>query len=129
MEHPGVCYRNSTLNPASAEEQQAVTAARDLLLDENGEYVGDEKAIFGLMLNSDNDTGAPSSFIREQNRIIGEAADGQAEKSPDKGHIYKCANNGLFKLRGEDKSLSGVHALTNLRIKSLTSDVKAVVDD
>ena len=129
MRHAGVCYRNSSLNPASAEETQAIMAAKDLLVDKNGNYVGDDRAIFGNFISADNDTRAPSAFIREQNRIIGEAADGLAEHSPDKGHVMKCNNNALFKLRGEDKSLSGNHALTNLRIKSLTSDVKAVVDD
>jgi hypothetical protein len=36
MKHKGRCYPNSNLNPASAEEYQAATAARDLIVDENG---------------------------------------------------------------------------------------------
>ena len=74
--HPGVCYKNSNLHPASAEEYQAVAAARDLLLNADGKYLGDNAAIFGAMINADNDTRAPSAFIREQNRIMGEASGG-----------------------------------------------------
>ena len=75
MEHKGVCYRNSNLNPASAEEMQAIIAARDLLLDENGKYVGDDKAILAMIVNSDNDTRSQKSFMVEQNTIVGGAAD------------------------------------------------------
>ena len=35
----------------------------------------------------------------------------------------------MFKIRQEDKSYSGVNLLSNLRIKSLVSDIKEVVDD
>lgn len=127
MEHPGHCYRNSNLAPSSAEEHQAVMAAKDLLLDANGEYVGDDKAIFGVFINADNDTRAPKAFIRWQNKIIGEAADNLAEHAPDRGHVLKCHNNAMFKLKAEDRSLNGVHALSNLRIKSLTHDLKEVL--
>ena len=50
-------------------------------------------------------------------------ADNLAEHTPDKGHVLKCNNNSLFKLRDEDKTLKGVHALTNQRIKSMNADV------
>ena len=46
MRHARVCYRNSSLNPASAEETQAIMAAKDLLVDKNSNYVGDDRAIF-----------------------------------------------------------------------------------
>jgi hypothetical protein len=46
MEHEGICYRNSKHNPASAEEYQAADIARMLLLDDEGEYLGDDVAIF-----------------------------------------------------------------------------------
>ena len=41
----------------------------------------------------------------------------------------KCQNNAMFKIRQEDKSYSGISLLSNLRIKSLVSDIKEVVDD
>jgi len=67
MDHPGHCYRNSNLAPSSAKERQAVIASRDLLLDANGKYLGDDQAIYGVFINADNDTRAPKAFIREQN--------------------------------------------------------------
>jgi len=71
MKYTGVCYRNSKLVPASAEEPQSAMMARDLLLDKNGNYVGNDRAIFAKIVTSDNDTQAPFSFIRKQNHIIG----------------------------------------------------------
>ena len=103
--------------------------ARELLVDSKGEYVGDDNAIFAKVVTSDNDTRAPFSFIRQQNEIIGTKADDVAEHLPDKGHVMKCQNNAMFKIRQEDKSYSGVNLLSNLRIKSLVSDIKEVVDD
>ena len=86
-------------------------------------------AIFGINISADNDTRAPSIFIQEQNRIIGDAADGLADHSPDRGHIMKCNNNALFKLRKEDATLRGVHALTPKRIAMMNSDISATIDD
>ena len=40
----------------------------------------------------------------------------------------KCENNALFKIRQDDKSYSGVNLLSNLRIKSIVSDIKEVID-
>ena len=94
-----------------------------------GGYVGDDTAIFAKVVTSDNDTRAPFSIIREQNDIIGSNANNVAEHLPDKGHVMKCQNNAMFKIRQEDKSYSGVNLLSNLRIKSLVSDIKEVVDD
>ena len=42
MKHKGTCYRNS----ASAEEQQNIEVARSLLIDSNGNYVGNDMTIF-----------------------------------------------------------------------------------
>ena len=81
------------------------------------------------IVTSDNDTRAPYRFIREQNLLIGTAADNLAEHLPDKGHVMKCKNNALFKIRQDDKSFSGVNLLSNLRIKSIVSDIKEVIDD
>ena len=129
MAHEGICYRNSNLHPASAEESQSTLVAKSLLLDDTGKYLGDEIAIFGINISADNDTRAPSAFIREQNRIIGAAADGLADHSPDRGHVMKCNNNALFKLRKEDATLRGVHALTPKRIAMMNSDISATIDD
>lgn len=76
MEHEGICYRNSKHNPASAEEYQAADIARMLLLDDEGEYLGDDVAIFMGKVAADNDTRAPKAAIREQAHIIGDAAEG-----------------------------------------------------
>ena len=46
MKHKGTCYRNSALQPASAEEQQNIEVARSLLIDSNGNYVGNDMTIF-----------------------------------------------------------------------------------
>ena len=99
MKHKGVCYRNSKVAPAVAEEHQAVLAARDLLLDADGNYLGDDQAVFCGSIHADNDTRAPSAFIREQNAIMGVAADGLAEHTPDRGHVIKCCNNRLHKVK------------------------------
>ena len=103
--------------------------ARELLVNAKGEYVGDDTTIFAKVVTSDKNTWAPFSFIRQQNEIIGASADNAAEHLPDKGHVMKCENNALFKIRQEDKSYSGMNILSNLRIKSLVSDIKEVVDD
>ena len=55
MAHTGVCYRNSNLAPASAEEAQSVMMACDLLVDGKGNYAGDDRAIFAKIVTSDND--------------------------------------------------------------------------
>ncbi len=103
--------------------------AKSLLLDNWGNYVGNEIAIFGINISANNDTRAPSSFIREQKRIVGDTADGLADHSPDRGHVMKCNNNALFKLRKEDATLRGVHALTPKRIAMMNSDISATIDD
>ncbi len=122
-----MCYRNSNLHPASAEETQAIIAARDLLLDENGKYVGDDKAIFATIINSDNDTKSPKSFMVEQNTIIGESADNRAEHNPDTNHFIKNINNKLHNLKNADKTFKT--ALTNHRIRCFNHDINAVIKD
>ncbi len=129
MDHGGHCYKNSNLHPASAEEPLGRKIARELLLDEKGDYVGDDRAIFASNVSTDNDTRLANGFIREQNEIIGEASDNVAKHTPDKGHVIKCNNNGLFDLRKKDKSFNGVSGLSNIRIRSFNSDIKAVIDD
>ena len=129
MAHKGHCYRNSNLNPASAEEPQAAIAAEELLKDSDGNYAGDDTAIFGHMINSDNDTRAPNSFIGKQNEIMGKAADKVAEHCPDKGHVTKDTNNAIFKLRDEDNTFgTGQTGLSNLRIKAINKHVGSAKD-
>ena len=67
MKHKVTCYRNSTLQLASAEEQQTIKITRSLLIDSNGNYVGNDMAIFGHCISVDNDTRAAHAFIQEQN--------------------------------------------------------------
>jgi len=100
-----------------------------LLMNAKGEYVGDDTAMFAKVVTSDNDTCAPFSFIRQHNDIIGSSADKASEHLPAKGYIMRCENNALFKIQQEDKSYSGVNLLSNLRTKSLISDIKEVIDD
>ena len=109
LTHLGTCYQNSNLASASAEEPQSAMMTRELLVDGQGEYVGDVTAIFAKVVTSDNDTRAPYSFIRTQNEIIGSAADSVAEYLPDKGHVMKCQNNAMFMIRQRRTSLIAVY--------------------
>jgi len=128
MAHTGVWYHNSKLAPASAEETQSAMMARDLLVDGKGNYAGDDRAIFAKIVTSDNDTRAPYRFIYEQNLLIRTAANNLAEHLPYKGHVMKCKNNALFKICQDDKSYSGVNLLSNLRMKTIVSDIKEAID-
>ena len=93
MEHPDVCYQNSNLSPAVAEEYQAELAARDCLVDDNRNYPGDNQAVFCSEIHADLDTRAPKAVFRVQNEIIGNAVNNLAEHVPGKGQILKCNNN------------------------------------
>ena len=124
MAHTGVCYRNSKFAPSSAEKPQSAMMTCDLLVNRKGNHAGDDRAIFAKIVTSGNDTRAPFSFIRKQNLLIGTSADNLAEHLPDKCHVMKCENNTLLKIRKDDKSYSGVNLPSNLRIKSIVSDIK-----
>eukprot|EP00984_Skeletonema_dohrnii_P022599 scaffold11702_cov157-Skeletonema_dohrnii-CCMP3373.AAC.2 len=128
-DHKGECYRNSKYNPASAEEYQATDAARELLIDDDGNYRGDDTAIFCGSISADNDTRSPNNFIRAQADIIGDAADGKAEHDPDKGHVMKNTNNDIYDLREKNPSLKGTRALSNVRIKSLHTDIRDPLEE
>ena len=67
-EHKGRCFRNSNLNPASAEEPQSEILARDFLLDEVGMYQGDDIAIFSREVVTDNGTKSPAKIHSYPNR-------------------------------------------------------------
>jgi len=128
-DHKGHCFRNSNINPASAEYHLAADAARDLLLDEAGEYRGDELAIFCRRISADNDTRAPKNAIQEQVNIIGKAAEDKGEHNPDQGHTVKNANNKFYKTRDQNPSMGGARCVSNVRIKSFHTDLrKAIVE-
>ena len=129
MAHEGICYRNSKHNPASAEEYQAKEVARDLLVDEDGNYRGDDVAIFAAETITDCDTRTSKKLIQEQAEIIGDAAIGKADHSPDIGHVIKDVNNMLYKVRSKDSSFNGRYLLSNERIKSIHTDLRRPISD
>ena len=120
MAHEGLCYRNSKHNPASAEEYQAKEVARDLLVDEDGNYRGDDLAIFAAQTITDCDTRTSKKLIQEQAEIIGNAAIGKADHSPDIGHVIKEVNNMLYKVRSKDSSLTGGTCSVTRELKAFT---------
>lgn len=129
-EHQGRCYRNSNLNPVSAEEPQSEILARNLLLDSNGVYRGDDIAIFSKEVVTDNDTKSRAKFIATQTGIIGEAAVGVADHSPDAPHVFKCTSNKLYSERAKDASLrGGNYLLTNQKIKSIHCDARHAIEE
>ena len=129
MKNKGVYNKNSNVALAVAEEYQDAIAAKELLVNADGKYLGDDQVVFCRTIQAGNDTRAPSAFIQDQNVIIGSAADRLAEHTPDRGHVIKCCDNQLHKTKKEDPLLRGVHALTNLRIKALNSDISDVIKD
>jgi hypothetical protein len=64
-----------------------------LLLDDEGEYLGDDIAIFMGKVAADSDTRAPKAGICEQAHIIGDAAEGLGDHDPDIGHVQKDQNS------------------------------------
>ena len=129
MAHSGFCSRNSTNNPASAEEQQVEDAARDLLLDEHGNYRGDDEAIIFNEIIHDNDTRSPKRAIQCQLDIVGDSVSELAEHTPDLGHVIKDTNNDLYGIRTKNPSFNGKHMLSNERIKSIHSDLRKPVNE
>ena len=62
----------------------------------NGNYRGEDKAIFGAELVTDNYTRATKRAITVQVDIIGEAANEIAEQSTNLGHVIKYTNHDLL---------------------------------
>ena len=123
--HDGKCFRNSSPHgPATSETFSATEAARLLLIDEAGNLRSDETMCFADEIGADNDTSGPSNFIREQNRIIGSAADGLADHAPDGSHVMKNLSNACYSIRTKDPSFNGVGMLENLRIKAIVTDAR-----
>ena len=127
MQHEGTCYRCGKCGPANAEEHMAADAAKQLLLNKDGTYRGDDTAIFLKKNFADNDARAPKKFISEQNNIIGQAVDEEAEHMPDTNHTIKNLSNNFYDKRNRDKSFAGAGMLDNKRIRSICSDVRKAV--
>lgn len=123
MAHAGRCYRNSKYSPAVSEEYAAIEAGRRLILDDDGNYRGDDSAVFLDVIVADNDVRAPSNLIKAQHDIMGDVTDGLAEHIPDIGHVIKDCNNELFHMREKDKSFRGANLLENKRIRAMMADV------
>jgi hypothetical protein len=70
MAHDGMCFINCKHGPVIAEEHQAAYMGIRLLLDQDGNYVGNNRAIFVKEIYADNDTRSPAAMIKEQNKII-----------------------------------------------------------
>lgn len=124
--HKGFCHRTSKHGPAVAEEYSAADAARQLLLgNDDGEYIGDDLAIFADITVGDNDVRTPKEFIAEQQRIIGPEVEGIAEHMPDIGHVIKDCSNNFYKIRDTDPSFRGKDLLENARIRAIMGDVRS----
>ena len=67
-----------------------------LLLDENGDFLTDDQAIFVERIVTDGDTRGSLKFVSKQNKIIGSEYDGQAEHIPDIDHFIKYISNGFY---------------------------------
>ena len=76
INHPGICYRNTSIGPAYDEKFTCVEAADRLLVDANGNYLPDDNAIFADRLVTDGDTRESLKFIAKQNELIGSVSDG-----------------------------------------------------
>lgn len=114
LEHEGTCYRNSKHGPAVAEEHAMEEAAEVLL------SLPDDQAIFGAPVVSDGDSRGPKKFIQKQRDIVGDAANGIADRLPDKGHFLKTISNALYAL---PSSLRGKDMLDGCRIKAIIGDI------
>jgi hypothetical protein len=125
--HPGVCYRNTTHTPATAEEAASESAGIDLLQNADGSYRDDSEAIFCDEIVSDGDTKGRNKIINGQVDIIGAAAEGKAEGFPSIEHLMKCISNGFYTLADKNSTLKGAGLLQPARIKSITSDVNTVI--
>ncbi len=123
MQHRGKCYRTSMFTPAILEDYAASEAARRLILDDDGNYRGDDSAVFLDIVVSDNDVNAPTNFIQAQCDIIGDAANDLAEHIPDIGHVIKDCNNELYRIRDKEPSFRGINLLENSRIRAIMADV------
>ena len=100
---------------------------KHLLVDKDGNYLGDDTALFAKNISSDNDTKSPKRLMRAQNEIIGAAADNKAKQLPDRNHVLKNCTNDIYTFCGKDKTVgSGVSGLSNERIALVKSDLNKI---
>jgi hypothetical protein len=110
--------------PSIAEEFLLEQLGHDFLLDENGIYHGDRRALFLCFPTSDGDSKGANRLMRKQVSIIGPEAIGQSERLPCSGHVGKNFAESLYKLKENDKTFSGVGGLENGRIAAILHDIK-----
>ena len=67
IKHVGICFRIINIGPACAEEFACVEAADKFLLDENGNFLPDDQAIFSERIVTDCDIRGSLKFILKQN--------------------------------------------------------------
>lgn len=129
-EHVGFCYKTkNNWGVAVAEENLCQLIGKHLLVDEDGNYLGDDTALFAKNISSDNDTKSPKRLMRAQIEIIGAAADSMAKHLPDKNHVLKNSTNDIYTYRGKDKTVgSGVSGLSNERIALIKSDLNKIAN-
>lgn len=127
LSHEGECYRNSPFGPAIAEENSAPVLARSLLLDNNGDYLGDEYAVFADKIVGDGDTRAVTKFIDEQYKIMGDVVKDTTKCFPDIGHAIKCISTDRYNVAKKDTSLKGKNLLEPKRIRAICGDIISVL--
>ena len=66
IQHKGICQKNTTIVPANAEEISCVEAGVKLLVDYNGKFLDESKAIFASIVVSDGDTTGSLKLIAKQ---------------------------------------------------------------
>ena len=123
IQHEGICYKNTTIGPASAEEIACVQAGVELLVNSDGKFLPDDEAIFANIVVSDGDTTGSLKLIAKQAELIGDAAKNVADQIPDIGHFIKCISNGFYTFKMKNKQFGGVGLLDPSRIRSISSDV------
>jgi hypothetical protein len=125
--HEGICHKKSTYSSAGAEEYEGAKAGRALLFNKDGTPRDASTCVFIDTLVADNDTSGPKNMISTQHDTIGPSADNKGDHRPDLGHTVKGSSNDMFKLRETDKSFRGKNCLSNVRIKSIQSDITSVI--
>jgi hypothetical protein len=71
---------------------------RDLLVDQNGDYLGDDEAIFADKICGNGDTQGINKFIEVQLKIIGDTIKDIAKYFPDVGHLVKGMSNECYNI-------------------------------
>ena len=123
-QHSGRCTANSLHGPAVAEEHMLEAMGRDLLVDKQGEYLGDDVALFVSVATSDGDSKGAKRLTKAQEKIIGEAANGKATTSNCVTHVGKNLNKSFYKMKENDSTYGGVGGLENGRISAIGWDIK-----